>query len=740
MVNWIDKKDNNDKIVQTEFILTDKTKEILEDDNFIYKIIVYLTTGKIMIQGKHWENFCDNKFEECKSLVSQLSSVQNSSEDRSKQTTKSSVNTVSIMSDSNTYHEHIQPENNYSDDQTVLKTCEPVTQHETTELSQESISKNSKTDDNNNMNIKSMLKNNLVEGDHSTPKVLSLDNEPNQQKSAMDPIKMLDNRLDILEESMVKMTSLLTSTATLQNQHKREITFEIQKLAISKNSTPVCQDFQAQEKLLLDKNTQINKLSKTIDQMQINKETELKQLKQESEKCTVHLKEQINELRKEKINCEMENEKLTFINEQNLKESLNLKSDFEERIQEKDCMIKNLQDRIQSFLYDKNGEPWGKVNQKPKEMSSKLDTTGDNENNLFTEELNNLQPEASNQDDLQVKSPETTRPTDTCDITFRDNDSDLKFPSKEASESQSVASQKLPQVNKKSGNDNAKAVNFDFLFLHDSICNFIDIRKLLSGSVYEGIKHTSYTVEKTREFISSLQHARTLLLHVGINNLKKESADAVVRKFVLMVDEVLKKVGTVIISLVVPTKYSELNEKIKNFNNQLYNHLYYADNIHFCSHDNFSHHGQVLPHLYQDCFRLSRDQGIRVLASNIRNILFPRSSRRSVNNHNRSTKQYYQSQNKDKYVRSEAIGNHQNYSYNERNTNWSFHEPVQAQLTEDHKYNSYGNSHSIQGRDGRQSSESHYTEDHKRHESNQRINDLASTIASAVAGAFRDFV
>ncbi|CAC5408834.1 unnamed protein product [Mytilus coruscus] len=333
----------------------------------------------------------------------------------------------------------------------------------------------------------------------------------------------------------------------------------------------------------------------------------------------------------------------------------------------------------------------GKVNQKPKDMSSKSDNTGDNvplhinENNLLTEELNNLDPEASNQSDLQVKSTETTRTTD---IPFRDNDSALKFSSKEASESPIIANQKLPQVNKKSGNDNTKAVNFDFLFLHDSICNFIDIRKLLSGSVYDGIKHTSYTIEKTREFISSLQHARTLLLHVGINNLKKGSADAVVRKFVLMVDEALKKVDTVIISLVIPTKYSELNEKIKNFNNQLYNHLYYADNIHFCSHDNFSHHGHVLPHLFQDCFRLSRDQGIRVLASNIRNTLFPRSSRRSVNNHNRGTKQNYQSHNKDKYVGSETMGNHQNYRYNEGNTNynsWSFPEPVQAKLTENHK-------------------------------------------------------
>ncbi|VDI58676.1 Hypothetical predicted protein [Mytilus galloprovincialis] len=111
-----------------------------------------------------------------------------------------------------------------------------------------------------------------------------------------------------------------------------------------------------------------------------------------------------------------------------------------------------LQTRIQSFLYDKNGEPWGKVKQKPKE------TSGKSENYLLTEELNNLQPEAFNQDDFQVKSPETTRPTDTCHIIFRDNDSDLKFVSKEESESQSVAiNQKLTQVNKRSGNVNAKA-------------------------------------------------------------------------------------------------------------------------------------------------------------------------------------------------------------------------------------------------------------------------------------------
>jgi hypothetical protein len=39
----------------------------------------------------------------------------------------------------------------------------------------------------------------------------------------------------------------------------------------------------------------------------------------------------------------------------------NLRSEFERRLEEKDNMIRNLQDRIQSYLYDRNGEPWTKV-------------------------------------------------------------------------------------------------------------------------------------------------------------------------------------------------------------------------------------------------------------------------------------------------------------------------------------------------------------------------------------------
>jgi len=71
-VSWIDKNDNNDnKIVQTEFVVSDK--DIIGAVDYgqycLYKIVLYLTTGKIVIQGRDWETFCDEKFNSCMKIV-----------------------------------------------------------------------------------------------------------------------------------------------------------------------------------------------------------------------------------------------------------------------------------------------------------------------------------------------------------------------------------------------------------------------------------------------------------------------------------------------------------------------------------------------------------------------------------------------------------------------------------------------------------------------------------------------
>ena len=44
-------------------------------DDFLYKVILYLTTGKVLIQGKGHEEFCDNEFPKCLGLVNEYTNI-----------------------------------------------------------------------------------------------------------------------------------------------------------------------------------------------------------------------------------------------------------------------------------------------------------------------------------------------------------------------------------------------------------------------------------------------------------------------------------------------------------------------------------------------------------------------------------------------------------------------------------------------------------------------------------------
>jgi hypothetical protein len=71
---WRERKEGkSDNISQTEFIVSDKLSTSDNEDDFIYKVIVYLSTGKVMIQGREWQHFCDHVFEKClKNIVGTL--------------------------------------------------------------------------------------------------------------------------------------------------------------------------------------------------------------------------------------------------------------------------------------------------------------------------------------------------------------------------------------------------------------------------------------------------------------------------------------------------------------------------------------------------------------------------------------------------------------------------------------------------------------------------------------------
>jgi regulator of replication initiation timing len=77
------------------------------------------------------------------------------------------------------------------------------------------------------------------------------------------------------------------------------------------------------------------------------------------------LESEIQRLRTEKITIQMENEQLykslKCMEDTNKK----LKSIYDERLDDKDKIINNLQDRIQNFLYDGRGHSWNNVPPSP---------------------------------------------------------------------------------------------------------------------------------------------------------------------------------------------------------------------------------------------------------------------------------------------------------------------------------------------------------------------------------------
>ena len=66
MISWRDVRNDKSIMIQTECIVSDNNSTSSDaNDDFLYKVVIYLTTGKIMIQGKRYEAFCDGYFNTC---------------------------------------------------------------------------------------------------------------------------------------------------------------------------------------------------------------------------------------------------------------------------------------------------------------------------------------------------------------------------------------------------------------------------------------------------------------------------------------------------------------------------------------------------------------------------------------------------------------------------------------------------------------------------------------------------
>jgi hypothetical protein len=156
---------------------------------------------------------------------------------------------------------------------------------------------------------------------------------------------------------------------------------------------------------------------------------------------------------------------------------------YDERLNDKDKIIQNLQDRIQNFVYEVRGGAWQTVthNSKiPHDKSSQHDTNVtpshlvSSDNNSQLENTRSIQPSEMHTK-VSNSSSSTTSTTenniyDTCKTTENVHTDNNNLGSSESGK-------------------------YDILMLHDSICREIDIQRLLrnSQSQRKGLKQVAYT-------------------------------------------------------------------------------------------------------------------------------------------------------------------------------------------------------------------------------------------------------
>ena len=163
--------------------------------------------------------------------------------------------------------------------------------------------------------------------------------------------------------------------------------------------------------------------------------------------------------------------------------------------------------------------------------------------------------------------------------------------------------------------------SYDVVMLHDSICKDIDINRLLRNTNRSGHKHTTYTIPEVQKFCTEkLDHAATIILHVGINDLKTISVEEAFNDYENAISNIMSKCDSLLLSLVTPSHYESLDQKVFEFNKRVFDKFSDVEKVKISMNSNFTQNEWLRKHLYRDAIRLSRD-GISVLAANLKRIL-----------------------------------------------------------------------------------------------------------------------
>ena len=251
-----------------------------------------------------------------------------------------------------------------------------------------------------------------------------------------------------------------------------------------------------------------------------------------------------------------------------------IKQVYEERLHDKDVLVKNMQDRLQSYLYDIQGGEWSKV------CANKSAPT---QNEVYESSFKHM---------------------------------DTSF-----DKSSAIRNIHELQINNGQSENELQKRKYDVVMLHDSICHEIDINRMLRFTNRSGNKYTTYTIPQALEFSNEkLSYASSVILHVGINDLKKVPVEDAFQEYEKLVLDLTTKCDSLVLSLVTPCDYQMLQQKIQEFNGKVVDKFRGASKVQISFNSNFIRNGRLFADLFRDSIRLSPD-GVSVLASNLKRAL-----------------------------------------------------------------------------------------------------------------------
>ena len=568
--------------VKSEFIVDDTETE----DEVAYRIIIYMTTGKILIQGKRYVLWCDEQFAMCLNKVNQWAG-HDPSPDTVTRITKANNEITECKEkvgpdDENTIDTTPQQQTDERSniELTVVPTLPPIGGINGTPTNENTNCKNKtrilpKTPSTNDVETgKAEVPSDSAPSvmttptDHPLTDSAPLDsaddispNHPNTRQN-----EETNRRLDSIETSIVKLTKAFAEIIAHQHESISNQNTMMVKMKDIKTNPNTTQAASANNKTLKDMEKQIESMKKELKQVEQTHTADIRKLTDEHKKETDKYKREVEELRSKVINGDILNEKLLSKIEASEISAHDLKNSYEARLQDKEKLI---QDILSSRHTENDGENWETVNKRNKSYSSATRTDRGSTSSHMNSPGEPTRDKREDSEPPQMRNnPSNPRPTGGIHL------------------------------------------------IHDSTCKLINVTKLTARAGSNGSRMYAPTIENALEAVNRLPKTETVIIHTGINNLKSQSVDHVVSQYRTLVQQASRKADHLVLSLPIPSLTKPWNDKINQFKRQVENGLRDSPNITLCNNNNFNYYDNPVTRYFADDVH-PNEEGTRVLAGNL---------------------------------------------------------------------------------------------------------------------------